>query len=150
LKKSLSAHVRWCDPDFLYSALPRFACAAFCKESRIKFASATNLDRKSGGTWGTRPERSYVQRDRCYSQSLRFMFIPEPERAVPSCSIIPATLLAWRVVRRGALVPAHRPVGRRLGSCPARSARSLPSWTGKRAVRRSRGLFLSRLHHASC
>ena len=27
-----------------------FACAAFCKESRMKFASATKLDRKSGGT----------------------------------------------------------------------------------------------------
>ena len=57
LKKTFSAHVRWCDPDFLHAASDRFACAAFCKESRMKFASATKLDRKSGGTWGTRPSR---------------------------------------------------------------------------------------------
>ena len=28
---------------------PTATCAAFCKESRMKFANATNLDRKSGG-----------------------------------------------------------------------------------------------------
>ena len=41
-KKSLSAHVRWCDPDFLHAASDRFACAAFCKESRMEFASSTS------------------------------------------------------------------------------------------------------------
>ena len=61
LKKSFSAHVRWCDPDFLHAASARFACAAFCKESRMKFASATKLDRKSGGTWGTRPARLGIE-----------------------------------------------------------------------------------------
>jgi len=34
---------------------PATACAAFSKESRMKFANATKLHRKSGGTWGTRP-----------------------------------------------------------------------------------------------
>ena len=28
---------------------------AFCKVSRMKFASATKLDRQIRGTWGTRP-----------------------------------------------------------------------------------------------
>jgi hypothetical protein len=36
-------------PDFLYAALPSVACAAFCKESRMKFIKATELHRKSGG-----------------------------------------------------------------------------------------------------
>ena len=36
------------DPDFLYAAPDMTACAAFCKESRMKFASATKFDRKSG------------------------------------------------------------------------------------------------------
>jgi hypothetical protein len=31
------------------------ACAAFSKESRMKFANANKLHRKSGGTLGTRP-----------------------------------------------------------------------------------------------
>ena len=34
---------------------PTAACAAFSKESRMKFTSANELHRKSGGTWGTRP-----------------------------------------------------------------------------------------------
>ena len=34
---------------------PATACAAFSKETRMKFANATKLHRKSGGTWGTRP-----------------------------------------------------------------------------------------------
>jgi hypothetical protein len=46
-------------PDFLHGAPPRAACAAFIKESRMKYANARKLDRKSGGalwrTWGTRP-----------------------------------------------------------------------------------------------
>jgi NitT/TauT family transport system permease protein len=36
------------DPDFLHEAPNRFARAAFSKESRIKFANAKKLDRKSG------------------------------------------------------------------------------------------------------
>ena len=35
-------------PDFLYATPSNAACAAFIKESRMKFANATNLDRKSG------------------------------------------------------------------------------------------------------
>ena len=37
------------DPDFLHEAPNRFACAAFGKESRMEFANANKLDRKSGG-----------------------------------------------------------------------------------------------------
>jgi hypothetical protein len=37
------------DPDFLHEAPNRFARAAFSKESRMKFANANKLDRKSGG-----------------------------------------------------------------------------------------------------
>jgi molybdenum cofactor cytidylyltransferase len=37
------------DPDFLYEAPNRFARAAFNEESRMKFANANKLDRKSGG-----------------------------------------------------------------------------------------------------
>jgi hypothetical protein len=36
------------DPDFLYAALDTTACAAFIKESRMNFADANNLHRKSG------------------------------------------------------------------------------------------------------
>src|SRR5882757_10121258 len=35
-------------PDFLHGAPPTDACAAFIKESRIKFVNARELDRKSG------------------------------------------------------------------------------------------------------
>ena len=38
------------DPDFLYAAPDMTACAAFSKESRVKFANATKLHRKSGGS----------------------------------------------------------------------------------------------------
>ena len=38
------------DPDFLYAALDMTACAAFSKESRMRFANATKLHRKSGGS----------------------------------------------------------------------------------------------------
>jgi hypothetical protein len=37
------------DPDFLYAALDRTACAAFIEESRMNFPNANQLDRKSGG-----------------------------------------------------------------------------------------------------
>jgi hypothetical protein len=47
-------------PDFLHGAPPTGACAAFIRESRMKFVNARELDRKSGctlgRTWGTRPE----------------------------------------------------------------------------------------------
>ncbi len=36
-------------PDFLYAALDTTACAAFIEESRMKFANANQLHRKSGG-----------------------------------------------------------------------------------------------------
>jgi hypothetical protein len=38
------------DPDFLQTALIRFACAAFIKEIRMKFANANKPHRKSGGS----------------------------------------------------------------------------------------------------
>jgi hypothetical protein len=38
------------DPDFLYAALDRTACAAFSKESRMKCIEADTLHRKSGGS----------------------------------------------------------------------------------------------------
>jgi hypothetical protein len=38
------------DPDFLYAALDTTACAAFIKESRMNFANANQLHRKSGGS----------------------------------------------------------------------------------------------------
>ena len=37
------------DPDFLYVAPSTTACAAFREESRMRFASAAKLHRKSGG-----------------------------------------------------------------------------------------------------
>jgi hypothetical protein len=36
------------DPDFLYAAPPMFACAAFIKESRMKFLYSTKPHRKDG------------------------------------------------------------------------------------------------------
>jgi hypothetical protein len=51
-KNIMIAHVRQGDPDFLHAAPDTFACAAFCKESRMKFASATKIDRKSRGNVG--------------------------------------------------------------------------------------------------
>src|ERR1700741_1594388 len=39
-------------PDFLHGAPPTPACAAFFKESRIKFANAIKIHRKSGVRWG--------------------------------------------------------------------------------------------------
>jgi hypothetical protein len=36
------------DPDFLYAAPDMTACAAFSKKSRMRFANATKLHRKSG------------------------------------------------------------------------------------------------------
>ena len=39
-------------PDFLHGAPPTDVCAAFIKESRMKFVNARDLDRKSGCTLG--------------------------------------------------------------------------------------------------
>jgi hypothetical protein len=54
-------------PDFLHEAPPTDACAAFIKESRMKFVNARQLDRKSGctlrRTGGTRPEPKTVMGD---------------------------------------------------------------------------------------
>jgi hypothetical protein len=38
-----------CDPDFPYAALETTGCAAFIKESRMKFLNANNFYGKSGG-----------------------------------------------------------------------------------------------------
>jgi hypothetical protein len=37
------------DPDFLFVAPSKTACAAFSKESRMKFAGVAKAHRKSGG-----------------------------------------------------------------------------------------------------
>jgi hypothetical protein len=36
------------DPDFLHAAPSKTACAAFSEESRMRFANANKLHRKSG------------------------------------------------------------------------------------------------------
>jgi hypothetical protein len=41
---------RWGNPDFLLEALTRATCAAFIKESRMKFREASKVDRKPGGS----------------------------------------------------------------------------------------------------
>jgi len=41
-------------PDFLHEAPPTSMCAAFIKESRMKLASASKLNRKSGVRFGER------------------------------------------------------------------------------------------------
>ena len=48
--KAYLGRKRWGDPDFLYAALDTTAYTAFFKESRMKFANATELYRKSGGS----------------------------------------------------------------------------------------------------
>ena len=47
--------VRVHTPDFLHEAPKKFACAAFSKESRMKFAKANKLDSKSGAAVGCFP-----------------------------------------------------------------------------------------------
>jgi hypothetical protein len=47
------------DPDFLYAAPPMFACAAFSKESRMKFLDSTKPHRKPGGS----PHRCFGHSD---------------------------------------------------------------------------------------
>ena len=44
-------HFRPTYPNFLHGAPPTPACAAFIKESRMKFDNARKLDRKSGVRW---------------------------------------------------------------------------------------------------
>jgi len=85
------------DPDFLHGAPPTDACAAFIKESRMKFANARELDRKSGctleRTWGTRPgKRGLVVCSRaalltCSSQAFLANLVPQPRAAVSDHSI---------------------------------------------------------------
>ena len=41
---------KMCDPDCLYAAPDMTACVALSKESRMRFANATKLHRKSGGS----------------------------------------------------------------------------------------------------
>ena len=41
-------------PDFLHGAPPAPTCAAFIKESRIRFVNANKADRKSGVRFGDR------------------------------------------------------------------------------------------------
>jgi hypothetical protein len=55
-KRSLGCahHFRPTYPDFLHGAPPTPACAAFIKESRMKCANASKLDRKSGVRSGER------------------------------------------------------------------------------------------------
>jgi len=50
LRPSFSSHVS----GFLHGAPPTPGCAAFIKESRMRFASASKLDRKSGVRFGER------------------------------------------------------------------------------------------------
>jgi hypothetical protein len=38
-----------CDPDFPYAALETTGCAAFIKETRMKFLNANKFYTKSGG-----------------------------------------------------------------------------------------------------
>ena len=52
--KGCAHHFRPTYPDFLHGAPPTSACAAFIKESRMKFANARELDRKSGVRFGER------------------------------------------------------------------------------------------------
>jgi 4Fe-4S ferredoxin len=49
-------------PDFLYAAPDTTACAAFIKESRMNFANANQLHRKSGEAGAYRP---VVNRNAC-------------------------------------------------------------------------------------
>jgi hypothetical protein len=62
LRPSCSAHVRFHGkpgqvgrPGFPVRGSSMASCAAFFEESRMRFTNANKLDRKSGGTWGTRP-----------------------------------------------------------------------------------------------
>jgi hypothetical protein len=54
-------------PDFLHGAPTTDACAAFIKESRMKFVNAREFHRKSGCTlgrkWGTRPQPKTLVKD---------------------------------------------------------------------------------------
>jgi hypothetical protein len=53
-----------------HGAPPTAACAAFIKESRMKFASASKLDRKSGVRWGERGAPVFTYRS-CFASRLR-------------------------------------------------------------------------------
>jgi hypothetical protein len=58
-------------PDFLHGAPPTPACAAFSKESRMKFTNARKLDRKSGVRWGEHGAPVQGRGPRAFSGSTR-------------------------------------------------------------------------------
>jgi hypothetical protein len=66
-------------PDFLHEAPPTDGCAAFIKESRMEFANARRLNRKSGctlgRTWGARPRKraSCLLRQHAAPATLQFL-----------------------------------------------------------------------------
>ena len=51
-KRSLSVCLPCVGPVCFFMCIPTSGCAAFIKESRMKSASANQLDRKSGVRWG--------------------------------------------------------------------------------------------------
>jgi hypothetical protein len=57
-------------PNFLHAALDMTACAAFIKESRMKFASAYKLHRKSeiSGTQGSADQQAEKESTRYHSE----------------------------------------------------------------------------------
>ena len=70
-------------PDFLHGAPPTGACAAFIKESRMKFVNARELDRKSGCTRGEGHPSKTI--DRGYGEDIRRL--PSPIRdSISRCS----------------------------------------------------------------
>ena len=68
-------------PDFLHGAPPTDACAAFIKESRMKFVNARELDRNPGVRWAN---EGHPSRER------RASFFP-PTTATPTNSANVAT-----------------------------------------------------------
>ena len=55
---------RKADPDFLYAALERLAGAAFMKESRMNFASATSYTENPGEAGKRSKNEAYNARSR--------------------------------------------------------------------------------------
>ncbi len=68
------------DPDFLYAALDRTACAAFIKESRMKCTEADKLHRKSGRSALPKLSLHRSHRDR-WSKSIRKRSYPAHVRS---------------------------------------------------------------------
>src|SRR5271156_2790666 len=82
------------DPDFLYVAPSMTACAAFSKESRMRFASANELHRKSGGA-KARDLRFHLTRNEstCCPDQPRPWLFPPPGPLLSPCLPTPRTLL---------------------------------------------------------